>query len=158
MPRPMNAPVGRSLAPFGLPVNNELVRVAPADFRKSRRPEVLWVISIWLALDEGKTCFLASWTSVRGEGALSSSFWSTHSDGGSFRFAVIPAKRSASRNPACFPGDGTFLLPSSAEEGRALARDGGPTPAPGWCDWSLRRTLHHALFSCRKFAYSTGKA
>ncbi|HEU0004652.1 MAG TPA: SBBP repeat-containing protein, partial [Terriglobia bacterium] len=31
----------------------------------------------------------------------------------------------------------TFLLPSSAEEGRA--RDGGPTPAPGWCDWRLQK-------------------
>ena len=27
------------------------------------------------------------------------------------------------------PGDWTFWLPSSAEEGRALAQ-----PAPGWCD------------------------
>ena len=60
-------------------------------------------------------------------------------DGGSSRFAVIPAKRSASRNPARFSGDWTFLLPSSAEEGRALVWDSGPTPAPGWCECSLRK-------------------
>jgi hypothetical protein len=33
----------------------------------------------------------------------------------------------------------TFLLPSSAEEGWALARDGGPTPEPGWFDWRLQK-------------------
>ncbi len=32
------------------------------------------------------------------------------------------------------PGDWTFWLPSSAEEGRVLAQ-----PAPGWCDRSLRK-------------------
>ena len=42
---------------------------------------------------------------------------------------VRQAFQPAPRNLPCW-------LPSSAEEGRALARDGSPTPAPGWCDWT----------------------
>jgi len=33
-------------------------------------------------------------------------------------------------------GNYTSSLPSSAEEGRAQARDDSPTPAPGWCESS----------------------
>jgi hypothetical protein len=40
-----------------------------------------------------------------------------------------------------------ILLPSSTEEGRALARDGGPTPVPGWCDPRLRKAPNTCFVS-----------
>src|SRR5688572_18188859 len=40
---------------------------------------------------------------------------------------VVQAFQPAPRNLPC-------CRPSSAQEGRALARDGSPTPAPGCCD------------------------
>src|SRR5687767_11305813 len=30
--------------------------------------------------------------------------------------------------------------PPRLRRGRRLARDGGPTPAPGWCGWSFRKS------------------
>ena len=46
--------------------------------------------------------------------------------------------RTNNRGQAFQPADGdcTSSLPSSAEEGRAQARDDSPTLAPGWCDRS----------------------
>ena len=85
----MNAPVGRSLAPLRLPVNNEVVRVAPADFMKLRRPKVLWVMSIWLGCTGRRNRRSGPGGNERSANAAQS---------------VIPAKRSASRNPACSPG------------------------------------------------------
>ena len=38
-----------------------------------------------------------------------------------------------------YPGGCSIFSQLPVEEGRAMARDGGPTPAPGWCDPVLRK-------------------